>query len=592
MNVLWSSVLVEELRRNGLDAFFVSPGNRNAPLVSALAHNDLVMTLSETGHRDSQKQGAANHRGFPHSIIKFSCMDERGAAYRALGYAKATGKPGVMVCTSGTALANYHPAVIEAYRDELPLMIISADRPPELTGSDANQTISQEGLYGSHCLESLNLPCPDPDYPLEALAAKVCHIAQVKNGPVHINIRFRDPLIPMEAPSGPVPQAVLNTAKHYFKNIAPATVYPLVQASCPDLSAVESILEKAQRGLLVIGRLENNDDRQGATALASMLGWPVFCDIASSLKGAVGDHEIFSLDHPKALALVNDYAPEVILQLGSGLVSKHYYAAILKGGAKYIIQVSPRREHRDPAFKVNVKIKAGVGEFFNSLDDITNLSQDAEAAQSLLQATEQVRADLTAATPRDALSFPLIADIINKNIPGHEALFPGNSNAIRAFDMAGPAAASGVQIVTNRGVSGIEGNLATSLGFAEGSGKRVTAAIGDVSMLHDLNSLAMVSQSRAEVIVIIVNNQGGRIFERLPIRDFPEIADPMMTTPHGFGFSHAAAMFSLPYALAETPNDLEKAYRQALVEGGSRVIEVMLDPNKDLEVFNARKSIR
>lgn len=566
MNVLWSSVLVEELRRNGLDAFFVSPGNRNAPLVSALAHNDQVQ--------------------------KFSCMDERGAAYRALGYAKATGKPGVLVCTSGTALANYHPAVIEAWRDELPLMVVSADRPSELTGSDANQTISQEGLYGSHCLESLNLPCPDPDYPLEALAAKVCHMAQAKNGPVHINIRFRDPLIPMEAPSGPVSQPVLEAAKRYFKNTAPATVYPLVRTSCPDLSAVESILKKAQRGLLVIGRLENNDDRQGAAALASMLGWPVFCDIASSLKGAVGDREIFSLDHPKALALVNGYAPEVILQLGTGLVSKHYYAAILKGGAKYIIQVSPRREHRDPAFKVNIRIKAGVGKFFTALGELKNVSQNKEAAESLVQAAEQVRADLTAATPRDALSFPLIAKIINQNIPGGEALFPGNSNAIRAFDMAGPALAKGVQVVTNRGVSGIEGNLATSLGFAEGAGKRVTAVIGDVSMLHDLNSLAMVSASRAQVITIIVNNRGGRIFERLPIRDFPEIADPMMTTPHGFDFSHAAAMFSLPYAQAKTPNELEKAYKQALDEGGSRVIEVMLDPNKDLEVFNARKSLK
>ncbi|SHJ75062.1 2-succinyl-5-enolpyruvyl-6-hydroxy-3-cyclohexene-1-carboxylate synthase [Desulfatibacillum alkenivorans DSM 16219] len=566
MNVLWSSVLVEELRRNGLDAFFVSPGNRNAPLVSALAYND--------------------------SVRKFSCMDERGAAYRALGYAKATGKPGVLTCTSGTALANYHPAVIEAFRDELPLMVISADRPPELTGSDANQTIYQENLYGAFCLESLNLPCPDPDYPLDALAAKICHIAQKKNGPVHINIRFRDPLIPMEAPSGPVPQAVLDAAEQYFKNGAPAAFYPLVQASCPDLSAVESILKKAQRGLLVIGRLENNDDRQGAAALAPMLGWPVFCDIASSLKGAVGDREIFSLDHPKALALVNDYAPDVILQLGSGLVSKHYYAAILKGGAKYIIQVCPRREHRDPSFKVNIKIKAGVGDFFNSLDDITNLLQDAEAAESLVQAAEQVRTDLTAATPRDALSFPLIAGIINQNIPGDEALFPGNSNAIRAFDMAWPASAQGVQVVTNRGVSGIEGNLATSLGFAEGSGKRVTAVIGDVSMLHDLNSLAMVSQSQASVILIIVNNRGGRIFERLPIRDFPEIADPMMTTPHGFDFSRAAAMFSLPYAKAETPDKLKKAYKEALSEGGSRVIEVMLDPEKDLEVFTARKSIR
>ena len=565
MNVLWASVIVEELRRNGLDTFFVSPGNRNAPLVSALANNKQITTLS--------------------------CMDERGAAYRALGFAKATGRPGVVVCTSGTALANYYPAVIEAYRDALPLMVMSADRPPDLTGSDANQTIMQEGIYHQYCLESLNLPCPDPAYPLDALAAKICHIAQFQDGPAHINCRFRDPLIPVEAPLGPVPEAVLHEAGHYFEKSGPATMHAPVSRACPDLSGIENILKNARRGLLVMGRLENTEDREGAKKLAAMLGWPVFCDVASSLKGAVGDLEIFSMDHPRCLSLIREYAPDTILQLGSGLVSKHYYATILKDGAQHVIQVSPRQGHRDPSFRVDIKVQVSAGDFFRSLGNFSNISQDKKPGQTLLDSLKQVEQDLQQATPLDVLSFPLIADIINRRIPASEALFPGNSNAIRAFDMAGPPASQGVHVVTNRGVSGIEGNIATSLGFAEGSGRRITAVVGDVSLLHDLNSLAMLTGTLGNVIVVVVNNQGSRIFERLPIQDFPEIANPMMTTPHGFDFYHAAHMFNLPYAKAATPAELEAAYKEALGRDGCQIIEAALDPEKDLEIFKIRNNI-
>ncbi len=566
MNVVWASVLIEELCRNGLEHFFVSPGNRNAPLVAALAHHP---------------EAAAD-----------SCMDERGAAYCALGFARATGRPGVVVCTSGTALANYYPAVIEAYRDHLPIMVLSADRPPELTGSDANQTIVQENLYNRYCLESLNLPCPDPEFPLAALAARICHVARVRTGPVHVNCRFREPLVPVPAPSGPVPRSVLAAAQRYFAGSGPAIVYPRVARCCPDLSDVQKILKNAQKALLIIGRLETEADRKGAQALAFKTGWPVFCDIASSLKGAVGEKELFFLDHPGCRALIREYAPEVILQLGSGLVSKYYYAEILKNRDRFVIQVSPRREHRDPAFAVNVRIRTRVAEFCHDLGEIRFSPRHGELSESLVRAVQTLAARLQQATPDDRLSFPMVAEIINRHIPADEALFLGNSSTVRAFDAGFGGVGKSVRVVTNRGVSGIEGNIATSIGFAAGSGRRVTAVIGDVSMLHDLNSLALAATLPAQVIVVVVNNQGGRIFDRLPVREFPEIATPMMTTPHGFDFYHAARMFSLSYAKAETPEAFEAAYINALDQGGCQIIEVMLDSATDLTVFNDRQKIK
>ncbi len=567
MNMLWASVVVEELCRNQASTFFVSPGNRNAPLIAALAHNSQAKT--------------------------FPSMDERGAGFRALGYAKATGLPGVLVCTSGTALANYFPAVIEAARDELPLIILSADRPPELVQSDANQTIIQEGIYSGYCRESLPLPCPDVHYPLEALAAKICHMAQTKNGPVHINCRFRDPLIPVENPSQPVSQGTLEAAENYFSRQGPATIHISVNQSCPDLGHVKSIIEDTQRGLVVIGRLENGEEKAAAKRLATALPWPVFCDIASSLKGPVsGDRQIFSMDHPRTLALIQDYNPQTILQLGTGLVSKHYYASVLGNAVCQVIQVSPRQGHRDPSFKVTHKIHASIKAFEASLGPLEgHLQQDTNATQAMLQRVDNIEKALWKATPKDVLSFPLIANIVNQLVPAQEALFLANSTTVRAFDMAGAPSNSPVNIITNRGVSGIEGNMATSVGYAQGSGRRVTTVLGDVSFIHDLNSLAMVSQSTVPVIIMIINNQGGRIFERLPINDFPEIAHPMMTTPHGMDFFHGASQFGLPYAKAATPEELEQYYKDALEETSSQVIEVELNPETDLNIFHIRKSI-
>jgi len=299
LNMLWSSLIVAELVKNGLETFFVSPGNRNAPLISSLVHEDRA--------------------------VKKICIDERAAGYRALGHAKATGRPGVLVCTSGTAPATYYPAVIEAFRDEIPLVILSADRPPELVGSDANQTISQPNLYGRYCRESLLLPCPSVDYPLEARLAKIDFLIALPLGPVHINCAFRDPLVPGIPDPRPIPEKLLATAKRLYNQDGPYTTYPAQIVLYRGLDDIAARINRTARGLIVIGRLDGPQDAPALERLVETMGWPVFCDVASSLKGRIpADRQIFSLDHPEVIRLINAYAPETILQVGSGLVSKHY----------------------------------------------------------------------------------------------------------------------------------------------------------------------------------------------------------------------------------------------------------------------------
>ncbi|MDQ5985171.1 MAG: 2-succinyl-5-enolpyruvyl-6-hydroxy-3-cyclohexene-1-carboxylate synthase [Syntrophus sp. SKADARSKE-3] len=567
LNLLWSSLIVTELIKNGLDTFFISPGNRNAPLISALAYEERA--------------------------IKKGCLDERAAAYRALGHAKATGRPGVVVCTSGTAPANYFPAVIEAFREDIPLVVLSADRPPELVGSDANQTIIQEGLYGMYCRKVLHLPAPSVDYPLEALLAKIDYIVSAPQGPVHINCPFRDPLTPGITACRPLPEDALTVAKYHYTHQGPYTVYPPQAIHLANLGNAADILRKTKRGLAIVGRLESPDDAPALEKLLHALGWPIFCDIASGMKGRVPpDRQIFTFDHPEALRLVREYNPDTILQFGSGLVSKQYEGAILPQSEAVMIQVSPRWGLRDPAHRVRIRITASARDFAAALDLQEPLSVDGDAHTRLLMQMAAIHDSVREKIPADRWSFPGIASAVLGCVPDGEGLFIGNSLAIRAFDGVCCPYPKRLFIISNRGVSGIEGHLATSVGFAEASGLRVTAVVGDISLLHDLNSLIMVSGSLVPVVIVVVNNGGGRIFERLPIRDFPEIMEPWMTTPHTMDFKHVAAQFDLPYIRVNKPDELMPAYKEALDAGRSAMVEIVLSPEDDLWTFRAMQAVR
>lgn len=565
INLLWSSLIVAELIKNGLDTFFISPGNRNAPLISALAYEERA--------------------------VKKICLDERGAAYRALGHAKATGHPGVLVCTSGTAPANYYPAIIEAFREDIPMVILSADRPPELVASDANQTIIQEGLYGRYCRDCLFLPAPCIDYPIEALLSVIDQAVSAPTGPVHINCPFRDPLVPGVAGT-PIPDVILERAKSLYRQSKPYTSYPSSGATTVDAGEVADILRKTGRGLITIGRLDSKNDIPALEKFLQIFNWPVFCDIASGMKGSVSpDRQIFTFDHPEAVRLVNDYCPDTILQFGSGLVSKHYEASILPQSKATVIQVSPRTGLRDPAHRVQIRIRSTAEAFINSCDLSVLPPRDA-AGNRLLEQMSALCDAVRGCIPYDCWSFSGIALAILEAIPNEEGLFLGNSLSIRAFDSICFSFSKNLTIISNRGVSGIEGNMATSVGYAEASGSPVTAVIGDISFLHDLNSLIMVRQSLVPVIIVVVNNGGGRIFERLPIRDFPEIMEPWMTTPHAMDFQHLAAQFDLPYAKVGKPGEFEEAYNRAKAENRSAILEVTLSPAEDLRTFQAMQKVR
>lgn len=567
LNLLWSSLIVAELVKNGLDTFFISPGNRNAPLIAALACEERA--------------------------VKKICLDERAAGYRALGHAKATGRSGVLVCTSGTAPANYYPAVIEAAREEIPLVILSADRPPELVGSDANQTIIQPDLFGRYGRESLFLPRPSADYPLEALLAKVDSLVARPVGPVHINCPFGDPLIPGVPDRCPMPEDLPAAARRLYERKGPHTVYPAPAVIPTGLEGIAATLRNTGRGLAVVGRLDSPQDVPALEKFLEKLNWPVFCDIASSLKGRIRtDAQIFSLDHPEAVRLVKAYLPETILQFGTGLVSKHYYASILPQIDATLIQISPRGGLRDPAHRASVRIQAPVHAFIDGLNFSEAVSFDGAARLRFLNRMDALHRAVAERIEPGALSYPRIASIFLDGIPEGEGLFLGNSTVIRAFDATLCPRPRRMHVISNRGASGIEGNIATSVGFAEAAGLRVTAVIGDISFLHDLNSLLLLHRSETPVVLVVINNGGGRIFERLPVGGFPELMDPYLITPHAMDFHALAEQFALPYFQAGTADGLAAAYDAALRAKRSALVEVTLSPAEDLRMYRAMQQVR
>ena len=254
--------MIEELVRNGVSSFCISPGSRSTPLAAA----------------------AARHPG-ARTVVHY---DERGASFFALGQARGSGRPAVMICTSGTAVANCLPAVVEASMDMIPLIVLTADRPPELRDTGANQTIDQSQLFGNHVLWQADLPCPDdkldPTYRLTTIDQAVYRAQNMPAGPVHLNCMFREPLEPL--PSDDCRAVLSESIENWKAGSKPYTNYasPIVTPDTDTLKEYAGIINDASCGLLLVGSLHSEKDSQAVRLLSKHLGWPTLPDIRSGLR--------------------------------------------------------------------------------------------------------------------------------------------------------------------------------------------------------------------------------------------------------------------------------------------------------------------
>ncbi len=566
MNELWGYLIVEELVRNGVDYFVISPGSRSTPLTVAVARHPQAKNII--------------------------CFDERGAAFQAIGYARATGKPAVLICTSGSAAANYFPAVIEAAIDNVPMIILSADRPPELRQTGANQTIQQVNLYGDYPIWQFDLPCPtaeiEPTFVLTTIDLAMSKSQQSPGGVVHLNCMFREPLVPGDAQVD-MPASLAQ----WGGNQSPHTRYAR-KLTIPATAEIESLMttiEHTRKGVLVVGQLKSLAEVEAVSRLAAQLNWAVFADIQSGLRSS---EYLPNLVHYFDLLLLTDRADlltqlDTVIQVGTRIVSARWLKWVEKYPPPNYVAMIDDAERHDPSHLVSLRLESDLVTICDALAErlYQSLGQDLAAlptstwVRELRSASDTIGVSVDKFLKTAQLTEPLVARTISQLIPHRHGLWVANSMPIRDLDLHADLHGKGIRIGANRGTSGIEGAIASATGFAVGLQAPVTAIVGDLSSLHDLNSLDLLRRNLQPVIVIIINNDGGGIFSFLPIAKSTQVFEPYFGTPHGLNFSHAAAMFGIDYYHPLDRSAFVEHYTQALANRRSAIIEVTTDRSEN-----------
>ncbi|MGB2757720.1 MAG: 2-succinyl-5-enolpyruvyl-6-hydroxy-3-cyclohexene-1-carboxylic-acid synthase [Acidimicrobiia bacterium] len=498
VNTSFARTVVDQFVRDGVREAVVAPGSRSAPLTLAIA-NDARLRL--------------------HVVV-----DERSAAFVALGIGKATGVPALLVCTSGTAAAHFHPAVLEASHAAVPMIVLTADRPPELIGVGAPQTIDQTNLFGG-AVRYFSEPGPPEDHEVGAdgargwrVLARTAYRSAVGShpGPVHLNLGFREPLIP----SGD--EVVLGRPLEGGEPAA-AVVRPIDIALTP-------------KSLVIAG--------DGATdSLVSLpSGVPIFADPLSGLRGE--PNAITTFEALLRAGLPSELMPDQVVRLG-GLPASSNLGA-LTGLAVPQVGVVSRGRRLDPTRAVTEWIDAPV-EFAGEVDQ--------EWANAWTDAERRARAALDAhLLGRESLDGCAVAALLPTIMSPGSIVTLNSSMAIREWEWVMPR--SDVSVLSNRGVNGIDGFIATSCGVALASGEPVVGITGDLGFLHDVGSLATLASLRLPSVKIIVNdNDGGGIFEFLPPRTLDEF-EQCFGTPHGLDLAQIVAGFGVGVSHVSSRPDL------------------------------------
>jgi 2-succinyl-5-enolpyruvyl-6-hydroxy-3-cyclohexene-1-carboxylate synthase len=562
-NRLWATLIVEELARSGVDFFCVAPGSRSTPLIAALAANERA-----------------------ESLVHF---DERGTAFGALGYARATGRPAAWITTSGTAVANGLPAVVEAATDGVPMILLTADRPPEFRQTGANQTIDQPNIFGDYVRWRFDLPTPeeavDPAMVLTTVDQAVYRARRAPSGPVHLNLMFREPFIPdPEDLEGqlPAPARWLNSGEPYTRY---AATRPAVNLD--EVEYLWETLRPVQRGLVVAGRLPSRKQGEAVLQLAESLDWPLLPDVGSQVRLGVNSENLVPY-YDALLAserFKEAYAPEAVLHLGGRAVSKRLEQFFTGSRPDPYVVVRENPFRLDPGHRVTHSVETDVLGFCAALAKVAGggARADYSWAKGWREASEKVDSYLERVFEEtEELNEPFVARLISRHVPEGHALVVASSMPIRDLDTHASPDGASIPVVANRGASGIDGTVATAAGFARGSGRPLTLLIGDLALLHDLNSLATLRD--LPVVVVVLNNDGGAIFSFLPVARHEEFFEPFFGTPQGVGFEGAAKMFGLAYDLPRTAEEFVEAYRVASTRNRPTLIEVRTDREENTEL--------
>lgn len=556
---------VDELARAGVRHVCISPGSRSTPLALMIAEHPRI-------------------KSWVH-------LDERSGAFFASGIARALGEPVALLCTSGTAAANFFPAIVEANIAGIPLIVLTADRPPELRDVGAGQTIDQNHLYGSHVKWFVEVALPDASPSMlrysRTLAARSAATARSHPpGPVHLNFPFRDPLVPERID----PEPNLSTDDLLAWRGRPGGA-PWVTASPGSMNVDQSVvarlasqLHSAKRPVIVCG--PQSDARLGESLgdLARQISAPLLADPLSQVRW--GSHDRSTLidrydaivRHPGA---GESLAPDFILRIGAIPTSKALFQWIERQTDASLVVVDPAR-WPDPSLRAHEMIQADARELCESVLPCLSCVSNVEWVNRWQSANDIASSALVkyASSLNEPFEGSALAEVV-ACLPERATLFASNSMPVRDLDTFGEGDARLIRVLANRGANGIDGVISSALGAAavsgESNGGPMLLVIGDIAFYHDMNGLLAGKAHSIDATIVVINNDGGGIFSFLPQAANEKHFEKVFGTPHGLDFSAAGKLYDAEYHLAYDAESLRREITAGVEGKGLHIVEIRTD---------------
>lgn len=555
----WVGALVDELARGGVTQFVVCPGSRSTPLALAAARHPLVRI--------------------------WMLLDERSAGFFALGMARELGGPVALLCTSGTAAANFLPAVAEADLARVPLIVLTADRPHELRDNGAPQTIDQVRIFGTTTRWASDLPepagAPGEESYVRAVAARAIAASRgLAAGPVHLNLPFREPLVPdreqllaLFKPKGAAQQSSGAT-------VSVGGGRRILDAD--QIAGLAARLGTARRGLILAGPGCPPDLAAPLADLAGRLGFPILADPLSGLRHGPHDRALVLSAYDAFLrdaGFVARHGPELVLRFGAMPTSKPVlqflqrhtgaHAIVVDGGAGWREPTSLAAEH---IFADEIWLCQALAE---TVGPGTSAQPETLWSREWLLAEQATREAIERELRRsERISEPRAMAELADLLPAGALLMAANSMPIRDIDTFLPGGERALRIVGNRGANGIDGLVSTALGAAAAGAGPVALAIGDLALYHDSNGLLAAKLHGLNLTIVLVNNDGGGIFSFLPQADEQDQFEALFGTPHGLDFRPLAELYGARYTRAESWETFRAAVSAGLAGTGLHIVEL------------------
>ena len=552
---------VDELTACGVEDVVISPGSRSTPLAYCMAeHEGMNVHLN---------------------------IDERSAAFFALGMAKEKRSPVAILCTSGTAAANYYPAIVEAHYARVPLIVLTADRPHELREIGAPQAIDQIHLYGQHVKWFVEMSLPESSLSMlqyaRTIAARAAGTAMLEPaGPVHINIPLREPLIPN-----------LTDMKRWVKAGEQRKANMDIRQGQVMLSDSQftdclELIEQAERGLIICGSMDQPGFDQAVSHLSEKTGFPILADPLSQLRssnsckeGVIEGYDTFLKDP----ALCDRLRPDLIIRFGAMPVSKPLLLFIKGMERVSHMIIDGGLGWREPTGMGTHMVYCDETVFCGRLSAQLNREPHRKWLEQWKEIDQTAKQQLSSIYDQTVLQEGKLFAKLGDLLPFQTNLVVGNSMPIRNIDTFFHDSKKEIRIFANRGANGIDGTVSTALGIAASSKHPTVLALGDLSFYHDMNGLLAAKMHSLPLLVIIINNDGGGIFSYLPQAQEERHFEELFGTPHGLSFEHAAALYGAKYVCPATWEEVDDAIGGWSDESDFRIVEIKTSRKYDVETY-------